>query len=221
MKQALLVHGSKQTSVTVEETDGGGLIVWLENKPLFILKPIEEENRVWRNSPEIKQEWTFSDDDLPDNIEPQDRSLITMSDLRPSTPENAAYNWRLIVHRFPWLFAKDFEYKHAVKLAEQIATEQDTTGKAPAKIKSQLQLDLETIKPHLDEIIQDGQFVYGHQSSIARILGGKNDGGFRRNRVLPVEAALTKLISSATSTTSTSPGSNYLQFDLVQRVGSK
>lgn len=196
--KAIMYHGSKQTPVTVEEVADGGLIVWSENSPLFILRPVEDEKRLYPNSPQIKQEWVFNEgDDLPANIEPQEYSQITMGDLRTG-PENSAYNWRLIVRRFPWLFAKDFEYKDAVKFAAEVAGQ--SAGPSLAKSKSQLDLDLEAIRPYLNEIIQDGQFVYGHQSVIARVLGGKNDGGFRRNRILPVETALAKFISSATST---------------------
>lgn len=40
MKRALLLHGSKQTAVTVEETANGGLIVRLDNQELFSLQPV-------------------------------------------------------------------------------------------------------------------------------------------------------------------------------------
>lgn len=205
--KAVMYHGSKETPVTVEEVADGGLIVWSENKPLFILRPVEEQSR--STSPQARQEWIFNEgDELPVNIEPQEYSVITTNDLKPG-PENSAYNWRLIVRRFPWLFAKDFEYKDAVKFAQEVAQGGETGAVPPVKV-SQLELDLEAIRPHLHEIIQYGQFVYGHQSVIARLLGGKNDGGFRRNRVLPVEAALSaSLTTSATSTNGASLGRNW------------
>lgn len=40
MKRALLLHGAKQTPVTVEETSDGGLIVHLNGKDLFRLEPV-------------------------------------------------------------------------------------------------------------------------------------------------------------------------------------
>jgi hypothetical protein len=67
---------------------------------------------------------------------------------------------------------------------------------------TQLEQDFEKIKPHLTELIQDGQFVYGHQSIIARLLSGSNEGNFRKKRVLPMEKLLVELYIS-TSTTST------------------
>ncbi len=219
MKQALLVHGSKQTPVMVEQTENGGLVIWIPNhSPLFV-RPMEEADY-----PQSQPEWIFKDgEDLPENIEPQDHPQITRSDLRPSTPENEAYNWKLIARRFPWLFAKSFGYKQAEKYAEQEAARQMISHDTPTQAKSQLQLDLETIKPYLGEIIRDGRFVYGHQSTIARLLGGTNDGGFRRNRVLPVEAALSKsrLITSATSTQQVEPWSNYPHFDHARQARSK
>lgn len=219
MKKALLIHGAKQTPVTVEETSDGGLVVHLNGKRWFSLEPVEATEELPLPPKPQQQEWIFkSGEDLPENIVPQDEPEITMSDLRPSTPENAEYNWRLIVRRFPWLFAKDYEYKNAVKYAEELAN-QKTVDNQPVKARGQLYQDLETIKPYLSEIIQDGRFVYGHQSVIARLLGGENHGGFRRNRILPVEAALlrSKLLTSATSANSTGENGKNHYFDLAQR----
>ena len=42
MKRALLLHGTKQTAVTVEETNDGGLIVFVNGKDLFRLEPVAE-----------------------------------------------------------------------------------------------------------------------------------------------------------------------------------
>lgn len=222
MKRALLIDGQRQTPVTVEETTDGGWVIWIPNHSPLFLRPMEVEGSNFANRPHPQQEWVFNDgEDLPENIEPQDHPQITLSDLRPSTPENSSYNWRLIVRRFPWLFAKSFEFKQAEKYAEQVAAKQFTSNDAPAKAPSQLQLDMKTIKPHLSEIIQNGQFIYGHQSTIANLLGGKNDGAFRRNRILPVEAELKRLISSTTSTQFDRSGANNGNFDPGRRVGTK
>lgn len=216
-KDAVLVQGTKRTPVIVDEDKDGSLVIYLQSKRWFSLEEPEEELPL----PRLEQEWVFSDDDLPDNIEPQDNPEITINDLLPSTPENSMYNWRLLVHRFPWLFAKDYEYKQAVKYAEEVSAGKVATGNPRAAVHSQLRLDLEMIRPRLTEIIQSGQFVYGHQSVIARLLGGENHGGFRRNRILPVEAALSRLTSSATSANSTATNGKNQYFDLAQRSRQK
>jgi hypothetical protein len=40
MTQALLIHGTEQKTVTVEETADGGLIVWLSAEDFFRLEPV-------------------------------------------------------------------------------------------------------------------------------------------------------------------------------------
>lgn len=146
------------------------------------------------------QTWVFSgDDDLPDNIEPRRDHEITMADLRPGDDE---YNWRLIVRRFPWLFAKDFGYKQAVKYAEQVSAAK-AAQPDPLSTEAQLQLDLATVRPHLRKIIQQGQFVYGYQSRIAEALGIPNAGGSRRRIKNVADALAEQYEISTTTTTST------------------
>ncbi len=65
----------------------------------------------------------------------------------------------------------------------QITAEVQATGPAAP---DQLAVDYAAILPHLSDIIQDGQFAYGHQSKLARLLGGQNAGAFRENRLLPL-----------------------------------
>lgn len=65
----------------------------------------------------------------------------------------------------------------------QIITEVEATGPEPP---DQLAADYAAILPHLADIIQAGRFTYGHQSYVARLLGGQNAGAFRENRLLPL-----------------------------------
>ena len=63
---------------------------------------------------------------------------------------------------------------------------------------SQLEQDLETVYPHLAELIQDGQLAWGAKSRIAKLLGGdkaRYAGAMARNRVDPVVDELLKEVA--------------------------
>jgi hypothetical protein len=145
-------------------------------------------------------DWTFSDEDLPDNIQPAADPGITLADLRPG---DDARNWRLIARRFPWLFAKEVGFRQAQKYAQEILAGQATVKPAPS-IGEQLKLDLARVRPHLGRIIHrlEGQyqFVYGYQSRIAEALGVPNEGGHRR-RIKNVADALAREFGISTTTT--------------------
>lgn len=118
-------------------------------------------------TPVANSTWQFRDnEELPENIRPGDET-ITINDLRPG---DSAHNWRLLVRRFPWLFAKDFEYKDAVKYAKEL---NPVSGDG-----NQLSADLATVMPYLEEIRRpDGSL---NQSEIGRLIGCDNAGAGRR-----------------------------------------
>jgi len=122
-----------------------------------------------------KDNWIFASDDLPENITPQDHPAITMSDLRPGDSE---YNWKLLVRRFPWLFAKDFEYKQAAKYAEEIAVSK--TGASVDPLAS----DMALVMDSLDTITRaDGSI---NQSEVGRLIGVPNAGQSNRKRIMRI-----------------------------------
>lgn len=85
-------------------------------------------------------------------------------------------------------------------------------GLEESQLISQLDQDLETITPHLPNLLDSsGKVKYGGQSLIARLLGGGNAGAFRESRVLP----LVELIE-ATSTTSTPPADQAAPVEVRQ-----
>jgi hypothetical protein len=141
--------------------------------------------------------WRFGADDLPDNIEPVRGHEITMADLRPG---DDAHNWRLIARRFPWLFAKEYSFKQAVKYAETLAALPAGEGPEAGPIEA----DLEKCLPYLDDLTRkDGSL---NQAAIARILGGKNAGAFHYDRVLPVVERLEQYLVEDSTTTTTTTG---------------
>lgn len=69
---------------------------------------------------------------------------------------------------------------------------------------SQLERDLAAVAPYLDNIIQDGRFVYGYQSRIAEALNVPNEGSYRR-RIKNVAAILAKQPDPTSTTSKTNP----------------
>lgn len=111
---------------------------------------------------------------------------------------DSANKWAAIAARFPWLFpAEQKSVKAPDSMAEIEAMANSVTGGDAAPRPSQLDLDWRTIEAHLDELVSDaGELVRGHQSRIAELLGGSNEGAFRRSRVLPVEARLKRWVEA-------------------------
>lgn len=93
-------------------------------------------------------------------------NLVSIEDLSGDDE----HNWRLIAQRFP-------------DLADLIPDEYQKAQQAV----DQLGLDLEIIKPIVEELLdEDGQLVWGGQSRIAEELGITNGGTTNRQRILAV-----------------------------------
>lgn len=183
--KAILCTPNYRIPVELAE-DPGGLIFVVSQKDgrqMFYLEP-DLTGEFPQSNP---LDWVYGTDDLPENIEPQRRPRITVNDLRPGDSE---YNWKLIVERFPWLFAKDFEYKQATKYAEQVSG-QKMTAIEPGSPAGQLAADVAACLPILDQVVNKGRLVYGHQARIAEALGITNEGG-NRKRILAVRNELLK-----------------------------
>lgn len=150
MKRALLLHGQKQTPVTVEETNDGGLIVQLNGKDLFRLEPVAEAAAFPK---------------------------VAFSNRQPQVPDldgDPAHDWPLFVRRFqktsPTLimdvaayYKKSFGY--STPGIENMLRAGD---------------DLVELQPVLSEIITaEGKLKYGARSAIAKKLGFKDAGGWR------------------------------------------
>jgi hypothetical protein len=178
MTKALLITGpGKRIPVTVKETDTGTLVISQGHRILFGLKPMDEV------AGELAEKAVTETTSVP------------AGRLNPRSP-----NWE-------WLTpAKVIEYfksspilrAHA-PLVESILGPHVYEGQAAL---SQLDLDLEAVRPYLDNIIQDGSFVYGYQSRIAEALNIPNQGSYRR-RIKNVATALARQLDS---TSTTGPG---------------
>lgn len=179
MKQALLLYGSKQTPVAVEETADGGLIVQMHNQELFRLQPVLSES-----SPELNRraggpatEVAFADIAAVKGRKP------VMSDFNG----DPAHDWPLWVRRF---------HETQPLLVMDIAADYKKAGYSTPSIENILRAgdDLIELQPILSEIIApDGRIRYGAQSAIARQLGIKNAGVTYRKRI---EAVLNLLLEN-------------------------
>lgn len=150
MKRALLLHGSKQTPVTVEETSDGGLIVHLHNKELFRLEPVAEAASA--SAPAAKTR------------------MPQMADLTG----DPAHDWPLFVQRFqksqPDLltlvahyYKKTFHY---------------STPSIEAVLRADE--DLEALLPILPDLLTfNGELKRGHRARIGDQLGVKDAGNYR------------------------------------------
>lgn len=150
MKQALLVHGSKQTPVTVEEAADGGLIVHLHNRELFRLQP----------SAEVA---------YPDIAAVKNKKPV-MSDLTG----DPAHDWPLFVkllRNHPDLLAGVAHwYKNKIGYS--------VPGiEAMARAEEDLEMLLPLL-PNL--ITSEGQLKRGHRARIAETLGIKDAGNYTK-----------------------------------------
>lgn len=137
-------------------------------------------------------------------------SLIQITDLTG----DPFHDWRMIVARFqntlPWLVevilsdpvtARYVKGHKGGAQPEPYAAEEQRLGN-----KARLWLDLDMVRPHLSEIVQHGEFTYGHQSRIAEALGVPNQGNYRR-RIQNVVSALERTLirNSNSSNTANAP----------------
>lgn len=149
MKQALLVHGSKQTPVSVEETDGGGLIVWLNNVQLFKLQPVELAPAV-----------TYP------NLAAIQNRIPMLGDLNGSP----AHDWTIFVRRFQKLPDVLAAVAHYYK---------NNVGYTVPSIDAMARAneDLAALQSALPEIITpEGELKYRGRAIIGRKLGLKDAG---------------------------------------------
>jgi hypothetical protein len=154
---------------------------------------------------------------------PRPRSAITAEDMRGLDDEAAL---SLLIERFRNSDAKIYtalladyytqtkkHYKGTSEADlevgdgdEELAASSLPLPVPAPRVPSQLRRDLEMIRPRLGEVIQNGQFVKGHQSRIAEILHITNSGVTNRERIKGVERILLKkLVSSSSSSTAEKP----------------
>lgn len=166
-QQAVLILGpGRRIPVVVTETDVGTLVVRRGNKVLFGLKPVTTGKAA------------------EEPARPPAASTRALSRAARLNPRTSTWDWLT-----PAAVIEYFRQSSELKtLYDDV---RDILGEDPVTFSTeeQLDLDLETARPHLDRIIQDGQLVYGHQTRIAEALGIPNQGSYRR-RIQNVVRAL-------------------------------
>lgn len=157
------------------------------------------------------------------------RSAITLADLKKVDDETAL---ALLIERFRHSDAKIYnalltDYYTLTKRhykgtsdadldLDDVAAASLPQEDAPALVQrapSQLQRDLETIRPHLSTLIQNGQLVRGIQTRIAEILGITNAGATHRQRILKIVRVLETHLKKNSSTTSSTAAEEAADLD--------
>jgi hypothetical protein len=142
--------------------------------------------------------------DYDDALEAETFNRVQIADLTG----DPFHDWPLIAARFqytlPWLV----EVMHSdPAISRYLKGSQPASQIVSQASPSQLWQDLNAIRPHLSRIVQNGQFIYGHQSRIAEALGVPNQGSYRR-RIQNVARALERtLIRDSTQNSTSSTGS--------------
>lgn len=188
MKRALLLHGSKQTPVTVEETSDGGLIVHLLGKVLFRLEPVAEAVSWFEPARALtvaERRWQLK------------QFILSKEYLRQPKAKKQA----LLIEYFSMSDAvSDEDMDNLVQ--DLKADYKETAGQryeATEQSEGQLEQDLRILKRHAEKIINDaGELVRGWQSRIAEYLNLPGTGGSHHRRIRDLGDALREFYSSTT-----------------------
>lgn len=134
------------------------------------------------------------DKPFPEELLPHSGRAITRADL--ARGGSSAARWALLGQRYPWLFKQEEAVKPPATMKDIDRLARKTAASLPEAARNpdhdQLKQDLAAVKPHLDRIIQNGEFVRGHQSRIAECLGVVNGGVTNRRRIKKIEKVLVK-----------------------------